>query len=363
MKITTNELENMIAEEVAFVQERFMSGKFRKAIEKYQELQVQQQKLQKAFVGTKDATKREKLKAALVAISKKVKAAEADFNRALHVEPVDMYESEVNEAVSYDKKGFPNLAVNYLKAVNLLRRVTNKKFQDFLKSVKYPLSKDQAKAELLRFTNDHNLTSRIGKKKHQDFWNHLGKATFQKEETIAEANYKVAGKPVTLNKGKKSSGTDWTVTFKNGKTEPLSNVLSLIKPFPKGITMKEGKLNEDDDKYNSYSYQGDNLVAAITPAENFDGKYKGQMALVITDVMSSVARVFLVAPEKEFISKAGRFTKGDVKQKVEKAKKNGLAHIYMPKKIYDKLDDIGFKNKKKYGANMIQTHSLKPVKG
>ena len=104
MKITTNELENMIAEEVAFVQERFMSGKFRKAIEKYQELQVQQQKLQKAFVGTKDTKKREKLKAALVVISKKVKAAEADFNRALHVEPVDMYEGKLNENITLKGK-------------------------------------------------------------------------------------------------------------------------------------------------------------------------------------------------------------------------------------------------------------------
>ena len=142
--------------------------------------------------------------------------------------------------------------------------------------------------------------------------------------------------------------------LKNEETAPFVDAMANLKI--------EGKLNEDDDKYNSYSYQGDNLVAAITPAENFDDKYKGQMALVITDVMSSIARVFLVAPEKEFISKAGKLTKGNVKQGVEKAKKNGLSNIYMPKKIYDKLDDVGFKNKKKYGASMIQTHSLKPVK-
>ena len=53
--------------------------------------------------------------------------------------------------------------------------------------------------------------------------------------------YKVAGRTVTLNKGSKSDGTDWTVTFMNGQIKPLSDVLALIKPFPKGIQkMKDG---------------------------------------------------------------------------------------------------------------------------
>ena len=50
--------------------------------------------------------------------------------------------------------------------------------------------------------------------------------------------YKVAGRPVELNKGEKSDGTDWTVTFKNGKTTSLANVLALIEPKPE-LTMKE----------------------------------------------------------------------------------------------------------------------------
>ena len=54
-------------------------------------------------------------------------------------------------------------------------------------------------------------------------------------EGINESKYKVAGKSVTLNKGKKADGTDWTVTFNNGKTASLSDVLALIKPLPKGI--------------------------------------------------------------------------------------------------------------------------------
>jgi uncharacterized protein YjbJ (UPF0337 family) len=57
----------------------------------------------------------------------------------------------------------------------------------------------------------------------------------------AKEKYTVAGRPVTLNKGKKTDGTDWTVTFENGKSKSLSDVLALIKPMPKGITMNEAK--------------------------------------------------------------------------------------------------------------------------
>lgn len=53
--------------------------------------------------------------------------------------------------------------------------------------------------------------------------------------SVNEESYKVAGKRVTLLKGKKSDGTDWKVKFQNGKEVSLSDVLSLIKPFPKGI--------------------------------------------------------------------------------------------------------------------------------
>ena len=56
----------------------------------------------------------------------------------------------------------------------------------------------------------------------------------------AKVEYKVAGRPVELNKGEKSDGTDWTVTFKNGKTTSLSNVLALIEPEPE-LTMNEAK--------------------------------------------------------------------------------------------------------------------------
>lgn len=77
------------------------------------------------------------------------------------------------------------------------------------------------------------------------------------EQYITEKEeYKVAGRPVTLNKGEKENGTDWTVTFlsdssisRKGEEVPLSDVLALIKPFPKGI--KESVLNE----YTNYNFK------------------------------------------------------------------------------------------------------------
>ena len=102
--ITRKYLEKIVMEEVKFVEEKFMSSKFRKAIEKYQDLQLKQQQLQKAFIGTKDIKQRDKLKKALIKMHYVVKKAEAEFNSALHIEPVEFDESvekpraQVNES-------------------------------------------------------------------------------------------------------------------------------------------------------------------------------------------------------------------------------------------------------------------------
>lgn len=56
-----------------------------------------------------------------------------------------------------------------------------------------------------------------------------------RRESVNEESYKVAGRPVTLIKGKKSDATDWKVKFQNGKETSLSDVLALIKPFPKDV--------------------------------------------------------------------------------------------------------------------------------
>ena len=60
-------------------------------------------------------------------------------------------------------------------------------------------------------------------------------------ESVNEETYKVAGRPVTLIKGKNSNGTDWKVKFQNGKETSLSDVIALIKPFPKDIKESELK--------------------------------------------------------------------------------------------------------------------------
>lgn len=70
------------------------------------------------------------------------------------------------------------------------------------------------------------------------------------ESIEVNESYKVFGKEVTLNKGEKANGTDWTVTFKDGKTVPLSDVLASIKPFPAGITKESlAEVNEGKDDF------------------------------------------------------------------------------------------------------------------
>jgi hypothetical protein len=67
-------------------------------------------------------------------------------------------------------------------------------------------------------------------------------------ESVNEELYKVAGKPVTLIKGKKSDATDWKVKFQNGKETSLSDVLALIKPFPKGVHWRYKNLESVNEK-------------------------------------------------------------------------------------------------------------------
>lgn len=84
---------------------------------------------------------------------------------------------------------------------------------------------------------------------------------------VDKTTYTVAGRPVTLNKGQKENGTDWTVTFlsdssigRKGEEIPLSDVLALIKPFPKGIKMEKGggvELTKEDYKEMISQYENE----------------------------------------------------------------------------------------------------------
>jgi hypothetical protein len=69
-----------------------------------------------------------------------------------------------------------------------------------------------------------------------------------RRESVNEVSYKVAGRPVTLIKGKKSDATDWKVKFQNGKETSLSDVLALIKPFPKGVHWRYKNLEGVNEK-------------------------------------------------------------------------------------------------------------------
>ncbi len=100
---------------------------------------------------------------------------------------------------------------------------------------KEPLIKINVKKGLIYFLRDDLNGDEIAfeTKSTPVVFLHLLKGKIR--ESVNEESYKVAGKRVTLVKGKKSDGTDWKVKFQNGKEVSLSDVLSLIKPFPKGI--------------------------------------------------------------------------------------------------------------------------------
>ena len=80
-----------------------------------------------------------------------------------------------------------------------------------------------------------------------------------------ETEYKVAGRPVTLNKNGTEDQTKWTVTFANGKTEQYSSVISLIKPRPK---LQEPRWQDNDGDGKWYE-KGDDVN------EDFEGGYGG----------------------------------------------------------------------------------------
>ena len=100
-KITKEQLKEILSEEFNRVLEASMSKGFAKAVEAYQEVQVKQQKLRKAFVAEKNPKRKEQLKSALIKLHKIVQKAELDFNRALMQEPVDLDEKLV---FYFDKK-------------------------------------------------------------------------------------------------------------------------------------------------------------------------------------------------------------------------------------------------------------------
>jgi hypothetical protein len=113
----------------------------------------------------------------------------------------------------------------------------------------------------------------------------------QLKESVNEESYKVAGRPVTLIKGKKSDATDWKVKFQNGKETSLSDVLALIKPFPKGVHWRYKNLesvNESDLKGYLVADVVDDIVKSIgskfVSGEIKNAPNKSYIYLKLTDI-------------------------------------------------------------------------------
>jgi hypothetical protein len=113
----------------------------------------------------------------------------------------------------------------------------------------------------------------------------------QIKESVNEESYKVAGRPVTLIKGKKSDATDWKVKFQNGKETSLSDVLALIKPFPKGVHWRYKNLesvNESDLKGYLVADVVDDIVKSIgskfVSGEIKNAPNKNYIYLKLTDI-------------------------------------------------------------------------------
>ena len=84
-----------------------------------------------------------------------------------------------------------------------------------------------------------------------------------------ETEYKVSGRPVTLNKNGSEKQTKWTVTFENGKTAQYHEVASLISPRPK---LEEPRWQDNDGDGKWYEKGDDVKKEGINEAGKF---YRG----------------------------------------------------------------------------------------
>ena len=84
--------ENRLRRGIKSILEASITRRFQKAVEALQKIQLDQQKLRKAFVAEKNPKRKEVLKKAIIKMHHEVKKAEEDFNRAMQVEPVDYIE-------------------------------------------------------------------------------------------------------------------------------------------------------------------------------------------------------------------------------------------------------------------------------
>lgn len=100
-----------------------------------------------------------------------------------------------------------------------------------------------------------------------------------------ETEYKVAGRPVTLNKNGSEKQADWSVTFKNGETKQYHEVASLLSPRPKlqprwQDNDGDGKWYEkgDDVKEITEGHGSHNILDLVSTAEDLIQNLRSNMA-------------------------------------------------------------------------------------
>lgn len=101
MAITRKQIKEILKEELIRIKEASITKGFQKAIEAYQDVQLKQQQLRKAFVSEKNPKTKERLKQQLIKMHKVVQKAESEFQRVLRDEPIDLDEKLV---FYFDKK-------------------------------------------------------------------------------------------------------------------------------------------------------------------------------------------------------------------------------------------------------------------
>lgn len=106
-------IKSMIKEEIMSVLEVSMTKKFTKAVEALQKVQLEQQKVRKAFVKESDPKKKGKYKDALIKMHKIVQKAEAQFNDAVKGEPIDMDEAKSGNNTQYAWSQINNALMKY----------------------------------------------------------------------------------------------------------------------------------------------------------------------------------------------------------------------------------------------------------
>ena len=149
----------------------------------------------------------------------------------------------------------------------MLRGIEDGKFKPG-DSVVFKGGANQTQMKVLRVRRDSGLESGL---ELVTVVGPLGKTGEFKETELIKVNkslneeeYKVAGRKVKINKGKKSDGTDWSVTFPNGKSTSLADVLALIEPKPEltksddrtNMDPDEAQLADEDEMFNSYDDDG-----------------------------------------------------------------------------------------------------------